>query len=285
MAMAARCTIVEVEEPIVEAGELDPDQIHTPGIYVDRLVQIPADGILREPPATVIRSSAAATPPRQRLPRRPRAHSEQSTARGEPLTRDQIGSARPAHRRGWMREPRRSASRRWSRTSSTPSRRSRFTPRTASSATAGVAGEGEERPGLVNAGGQFGHPQPGGTFVHHADSFALIRRGMATSPCSAPTRWPPTARSRTGARRRAVRQARRHRRRDGPRRVREGVWLAMEHTTRDGQPRLLEHCALPVTAPGRHARGDGPRGRRRPGRAVRPRGARARLHASRRSRR
>lgn len=46
MAMAARCTIVEVEEPILPAGSLDPDQIHTPGVYVHRLVQIPADGVL-----------------------------------------------------------------------------------------------------------------------------------------------------------------------------------------------------------------------------------------------
>ena len=38
MAMAGKITIAEVEE-IVEAGTLDPDQIHTPGIYVDRLVQ------------------------------------------------------------------------------------------------------------------------------------------------------------------------------------------------------------------------------------------------------
>jgi 3-oxoacid CoA-transferase subunit A len=30
-------TIVEVEE-IVENGELDPDQIHTPGIFVKRIV-------------------------------------------------------------------------------------------------------------------------------------------------------------------------------------------------------------------------------------------------------
>lgn len=41
MAMAARVTVVEVEEPIVPVGSLDPDQIHTPGNYVDRLVRIP----------------------------------------------------------------------------------------------------------------------------------------------------------------------------------------------------------------------------------------------------
>ena len=45
MAMAAKVTIVEVEEDIVEAGELDPDHIHVAGIYVDRLVKIPEDGI------------------------------------------------------------------------------------------------------------------------------------------------------------------------------------------------------------------------------------------------
>ena len=45
MAMAATVTIVEVEEDIVKAGELDPDLIHVAGIYVDRMVRIPADGI------------------------------------------------------------------------------------------------------------------------------------------------------------------------------------------------------------------------------------------------
>jgi 3-oxoacid CoA-transferase subunit A len=37
MATAGKVTVVEVEE-IVEAGSLDPDCIHTPGIYVDRIV-------------------------------------------------------------------------------------------------------------------------------------------------------------------------------------------------------------------------------------------------------
>ena len=38
MATAGRVTVVEVEE-IVPAGSLDPDCIHTPGIYVDRIVR------------------------------------------------------------------------------------------------------------------------------------------------------------------------------------------------------------------------------------------------------
>ena len=36
MAMAGKITIAEVEE-LVEAGELDPNNIHTPGIYVHRI--------------------------------------------------------------------------------------------------------------------------------------------------------------------------------------------------------------------------------------------------------
>ncbi|OJU11682.1 MAG: succinyl-CoA--3-ketoacid-CoA transferase [Caulobacterales bacterium 68-7] len=37
MATAGKVTIVEVEE-IVEAGQLDADSIHTPGVYVDRII-------------------------------------------------------------------------------------------------------------------------------------------------------------------------------------------------------------------------------------------------------
>jgi 3-oxoacid CoA-transferase subunit A len=38
MAMAGQITIAEVEE-LVDAGELDPDQIHVPGIFVQRIFQ------------------------------------------------------------------------------------------------------------------------------------------------------------------------------------------------------------------------------------------------------
>jgi len=41
MAMAARTVIVEVEEDVLPAGAMDPDDVHTPGIFVHRMVRIP----------------------------------------------------------------------------------------------------------------------------------------------------------------------------------------------------------------------------------------------------
>ncbi|MFC3125086.1 CoA transferase subunit A [Pseudoroseomonas globiformis] len=40
MATAAKVTVVQVEH-LVEAGQIDPDHIHTPGIYVQRIVKLP----------------------------------------------------------------------------------------------------------------------------------------------------------------------------------------------------------------------------------------------------
>jgi 3-oxoacid CoA-transferase subunit A len=40
MASAAKITIAQVEH-LVQPGELDPDTIHTPGIYVQRIVHVP----------------------------------------------------------------------------------------------------------------------------------------------------------------------------------------------------------------------------------------------------
>jgi len=42
--MAARVTIAEVDE-IVEVGEIDPEYVVTPGIFVDRIVRIPEGGL------------------------------------------------------------------------------------------------------------------------------------------------------------------------------------------------------------------------------------------------
>ena len=38
MATAGKTTVVEVEH-LVEVGQIDPDQVHTPGIYVDRIIE------------------------------------------------------------------------------------------------------------------------------------------------------------------------------------------------------------------------------------------------------
>src|SRR6201996_7812563 len=47
MATAARVNIAAIDEPIVPAGTIDPDDVHTAGIYVHRLIQVPPapDGI------------------------------------------------------------------------------------------------------------------------------------------------------------------------------------------------------------------------------------------------
>ena len=39
MAMAGETTVVQVSE-IVELGELDPERVVTPGIFVDRVVKL-----------------------------------------------------------------------------------------------------------------------------------------------------------------------------------------------------------------------------------------------------
>jgi acyl CoA:acetate/3-ketoacid CoA transferase alpha subunit len=40
MATAANVTVAEVEN-LVSTGELEPDHVHTPGIYVHRVVKVP----------------------------------------------------------------------------------------------------------------------------------------------------------------------------------------------------------------------------------------------------
>ena len=38
MATAGKVTVAEVEE-VLKVGELDPNQIHTPGIYINRIIK------------------------------------------------------------------------------------------------------------------------------------------------------------------------------------------------------------------------------------------------------
>jgi 3-oxoacid CoA-transferase A subunit len=60
MAMAARVTVVEVEEDILPRGAIDPDDVHLPGIYVHRIVRIPPppEGWWPQRPAEVAKYEA-----------------------------------------------------------------------------------------------------------------------------------------------------------------------------------------------------------------------------------
>ncbi|MGE3537060.1 MAG: 3-oxoacid CoA-transferase subunit B [Candidatus Tectimicrobiota bacterium] len=103
-------------------------------------------------------------------------------------------------------------------------------------------------PYLVNAGGQNVTAMPGLAIVHHADSFALIRKGMvdvtvlgayevAENGDFANWRIPTRKGGGIGGAMDLAACAKR-------------VFIAMEHTTREGHPRLLKRCTLPITAPG-----------------------------------
>ena len=108
--------------------------------------------------------------------------------------------------------------------------------------------KGEEDLHLVNAGGQYVSLVNGASIIHHADSFAIIRSGMLDLTVMGAyqvaengdfANW-KTAGRRGGGIGGAMDLA------AGAKRV----FIAMQHTTREGEPRLLKRCALPVTAVG-----------------------------------
>lgn len=111
-----------------------------------------------------------------------------------------------------------------------------------------VAPPGQEDLHLVNAGGQNVTLLPGAAIVHHADSFALIRGGrmdvtvMGAYEAAANgdfANWKVRG-AKGGGIGGAMDLAASAKR----------VFLMMEHRTRDGAPRLLPRCTLPVTARG-----------------------------------
>ena len=111
-----------------------------------------------------------------------------------------------------------------------------------------LAPEGQEDLHLVNASGQYVTLNPAAAIVHHADSFAIIRGGYLDVTVLGAyevaengdfANWKTAGRKGGGiggAMDLAV----------GAKRV----FIAMEHTTRDGKPRLAKRCTLPVTAVG-----------------------------------
>jgi 3-oxoacid CoA-transferase B subunit len=101
---------------------------------------------------------------------------------------------------------------------------------------------------LVNAGGQYITPLPGMCFVHHADSFAMIRGGhiditvlgvLEVSEKGDLANWmfPGRGVGNIGGGMDLAFNARK-------------VIAATEHTTKDGKPKIVRRCSVPLTAPG-----------------------------------
>ena len=110
------------------------------------------------------------------------------------------------------------------------------------------AAEGEEHPNLVNAGAQYVTMKPGASIMNHLESFTIIRGGYVDVTVLGAyevaqngdfANWKTAGRKGGGI--------------GGAMDLAVGarqVWLVMAHTTRDGSPRLLESCTLPLTATG-----------------------------------
>jgi len=104
-------------------------------------------------------------------------------------------------------------------------------------------------PWLINAGKQPVTLLPGGSYFHHADSFAMIRGGhldlcvlgaFQVAENGDIANWSTSVNDAAPAIGGAMDLA------IGARRL----WVLMEHTTREGAPRLVQRCTYPLTAPG-----------------------------------
>ena len=107
--------------------------------------------------------------------------------------------------------------------------------------------KGQEDPWLINAGKQLITLVKGASFVGHADSFGMIRGGhidlcvlggFEVAENGDLANWAASANETGGQIGGAMDLA------VGAKQV----WVTMEHTTREGKPRLLKQCRYPLTA-------------------------------------
>lgn len=103
-------------------------------------------------------------------------------------------------------------------------------------------------PWLVNAGKQPVTLRPGGSYCHHADSFAMIRGGhidlcvlgaFEVAQNGDIANWATSENDTAPAVGGAMDLG------AGAKRL----WVIMEHTTKDGRPKLVERCGYPLTTP------------------------------------
>lgn len=107
--------------------------------------------------------------------------------------------------------------------------------------------KGKETPWLINAGKQFVTLRPGGSFCHHADSFAMIRGGhidlcvlggFEVAENGDLANWATSENDTAPAVGGAMDLG------AGAKRL----WVVMDHTTKDGRSKIVERCGYPLTA-------------------------------------
>jgi 3-oxoadipate CoA-transferase, beta subunit len=107
--------------------------------------------------------------------------------------------------------------------------------------------KGRIEPWLINAGKQYVTLRPGGSICHHADSFSMIRGGhldlcvlgaFQVADNGDIANWATSENDTAPAVGGAMDLA------AGAKRL----WVLMEHTTKDGTPKLVTKCSYPLTA-------------------------------------
>ena len=229
VAMAARCTIVQAQE-IVEPGELDPADIHVPGVFVDVLVHVPKAAELPPPPrrrSSRIAAEAAAGEQRVGFTREQVA---------ENIGRDigagwyvNLGLGMPLLAAKYVDAGKRVTMH-------------------MENGVLGASGPPEAAdPDLTDAGGQPVGLRAGAAIIDSATSFAIVRGGyldlsvlggLQVSGRGDLANWyVPGGQTGVGGAMDLVQGARR-------------VWVAMEHTDRFGRPKIVGECTLATTGLG-----------------------------------